>query len=178
MVGIISNTYAAPNRWELVDFKFSDGGSAYGSFYYDSDTNNLFNIEIHTTSGSILTGRHYVSTAGSWGSMPYHGILAFSDITGPDFTNAGWFRIQANIDFNASPGTIVDQWIAVGAESFCANYSCSSAANEITNPGQSRDAISGYLLATTPVPEPSSLILSAVGLAILISRNRLLRKQQ
>lgn len=161
---------AVPVSWELVDFRFNDGGTAYGSFIYDSDTNKFSDIDIFTTAGSMLIGRHFVSTAGDWGNMPQYGILVFSDSTDPDFTGRGWFRIDANIDFNASPGGIVNQWLAVGAESFCVNSSCSSAANEITNPGQSRDTISGFLVAAAPVPEPSSLVLGAVGLALLASR--------
>jgi len=170
LIGASVEANALPVSWELVDFQFNDGGAAYGSFTYDSDTNQLSDIDLYTTSGSMLSGRHFVSTAGAWGSMPDHGVLAFSDTTGPDFTGAGWFRIHAYIDFNASPGTIVNQWLAVGAESFCTNYSCSSAANEITNPGQSRDTISGYLVVASPVPEPSSFVLSAAGLAILATR--------
>lgn len=156
---------AIPVSWELVDFQFNDGGTAYGSFIYDSDTNQLSNIDIQTTGGSLLTGRRFVSTAGSWGSMPHNGILAFSDTPGPDFSGAGWFRIDADVDFNASPGTIVNQWLAVGAESFCMNYSCNSAANEITNPGQSRDTISGYLVAS--VPEPGTYIMMLIGLGLV-----------
>jgi hypothetical protein len=158
---------ATPVSWELVDFQFNDGGAAYGSFIYDSDTNQLSNIDIHTTAGSILNGRHFFSTAGVWGSTPEYGVLAFSDTSGPDFTGAGWFLIDANIDFNAFPGTIANQSLAVGAESFCINYSCWSAANEITNPGQSRNTISGYLVASVPVPEPETYAMMLTGLGLV-----------
>lgn len=168
--GVSVGANALPVNWELVDFQFNDGGTAYGSFTYDSDTNLFSGIDLYTTSGSMLSGRHFSSTAGDWGRMPNYGVLAFSDTTGPNFTGAGWFRIDAYIDFNASPGTTVNQWLAVGAESFCTNYFCSSAANEITNPGLSRDTISGHLVAVSPVPEPSSFVLSAAGLAILATR--------
>jgi hypothetical protein len=154
---------ATPITWELIDFSFSDGGSAHGSFTYDSQLNKFSRIDIYTTAGSDLSGRHYISTAGSWGSLPQYGVLAFSDSSGPSFTGAGWFRIDARIDFEAAPGTIVNQWLAVGAESFCTNYSCSSAANEITNPGKSRDTLSGYLRAVS-VDEPSSLVLLTLSL--------------
>ncbi len=155
---------ASPVSWELVDFQFNDGGTAYGSFTYDSDTYQISNIDIYTTGGSMLSGRHFVSTAGEWGNNTSFGILAFSDTTGPDFTGAGWFRIDANINFNASPGTIVNQWLDVGAESFCVNYVCSSAANEITNPGQSRDTISGYLVASVPEPETYAMMLTGLAM--------------
>lgn len=158
---------STPITWELVDFSFSDGGSAYGSFTYDSELDIFADIDIYTTAGSDLGGRHYTATAGVWGSMPHYGVLAFSDSSGPDFTGAGWFRIDAYIDFEATLGSIVDQWLAVGAESFCINYSCNSAANEITNPGESRDTLSGYLRAAS-VDEPSSIALLAFSLSYFV----------
>lgn len=166
---------ASPITWQLEDFQFNDGGTAHGSFTYDSVIDQFSDIDIFTTAGSTLDGRHYFSTAGEWGSIPSRGVLAFSDFTGINFTGAGWFRIDANIDFEASPGTIVNQWLAVGAESFCVNFSCSSAANEITNPGHSRETISGYLVAASTVPEPSVPLLFASGLIALSITRKLLK---
>lgn len=165
---------ATPVNWKLVDFQFNDGGSAYGSFTFDSDVQQFSDIDIYTTSGSLLNGRHFISTAGDWGKSPQFGILAFSDTAGPDFTGAGWFRIDANINFNATQGYVANQWLDVGAESFCVNFSCWSAANEISHPGFSRDTISGYLIAA-PVPEPSSSTLMMMGFAMLAARLRLKR---
>jgi hypothetical protein len=167
LFGAAIEAFAKPVSWELVDFQFNDGGAAYGSFTFNSDTNQFSDIDLYTTSGSMLGGRHYVSTAGAWGGMPSNGILAFSDTTGPNFIGAGWFRIDAYIDFNALPGTIANQWLAVGAESFCINSLCSSAANENTNPGQSRKTISGHLVATAPIPEPETYALMLAGLGLL-----------
>lgn len=177
LVALCVDAHALPVKWNLEDFRFSDGGTAYGSFTYDSETDQFTSIDIHTTDGPMMGGRHYVATAGAWGRLPAYGVLAFSDTAGPDFTGAGWFRIDARIDFNAPVGTIVDQWLAVGAESFCMNSFCSSAANELTHPGQSRDTISGHLIAA-PVPEPSSILLSALGLALLVTRVSSTRREQ
>lgn len=169
---------AAPVTWQLVEFRFDDGGKAHGSFTYDSDTDQFGDIDIYTTSGSILGGRHYLSTAGVWSASPQTGVLAFSDSAGPDFTNAGWFRIDAYVDFNASPGTIVNQWLDVGAESFCVNSSCWTAASELTHPGSSRDTVAGYLIALAPVPEPSVAVLGAAGLALLVTRVASIRREK
>lgn len=165
-----SSASAAPVRWELVDFQFSDAATAYGSFTYDSDTEIFHDIDIRTTDGPTQAGRHYVSTAGTWGMQASKGTLAFSDSTGPDFTNAGWFRMEIYVHFNASPGTIATQWFPVGAESFCMNESCWTAASEDIAPGKSRRLTAGYLVAAAPVPEPAPFVLGTAGLLVIAAR--------
>ncbi len=165
-----SSVSAAPVRWELVDFRFSDAATAYGSFTYDSDTDTFHDIDIFTSDGPTQAGRHYVSTAGTWGLHASKGTLAFSDSTGPDFTGAGWFRMEIYVHFNALPGTIAEQWFPVGAESFCMNESCWSAASEDIAPGKSRRLTAGYLVAAAPVPEPAPFVLGAAGLLVIAAR--------
>lgn len=169
-LGLSMGAQAAPVEWTLVDFLFNDGATASGSFVYDSDTDRFGRIDIRTTDGPTMAGRHYVAPAGVWGSSPAEwGVLAFSDTAGPDFQGAGWLRIDANIDFQAAPGTIVGQSFNTGAESFCTNSWCNSAANELTNPGLSRDTVRGYLRAAAPVPEPSSWLLGVLGVLGLMA---------
>ncbi len=159
---------AALVKWELANFQFDDGGTAYGSFLYNTNTYQLSDIDIYTTSGSKLSGRHFIATAGVWGSTPDSGVLAFTDTASSNYIGAGYFRINANINFNPQPGDIVTQWLAVGKESFCVNSDCSSAANEITNPGESRDTISGHLVALSSVPLPATVWLFGSGLIGLV----------
>jgi len=165
-----SSASAAPVRWELVDFQFSDAATAYGSFTYDSDTETFHDIDIRTTDGPTQAGRHYVSTAGTWGMHAPQGTLAFSDSTGPDFTDAGWFRMDIYVHFNASPGTIATQWFPASAESFCMNESCWTAASEDIAPGKSRRLTAGYLIAAAPVPEPAPFVLGTAGLLVIAAR--------
>lgn len=168
-VGFASLSFATPVKWELVDFAFSDGGSASGSFVFDSTTNTYSNIDITTTLGSSYSGTHYAATAGVWGNAYPGWINAFSAVSTSNYTNAPWFRIDANIDFNAAIGTIVNQWLAVGAEGYCTNALCNSAY-------EYRETVSGYLLAVPPsqVPLPStiSLILAATLAGLIASRQR------
>ncbi len=174
-----SLTQAALVTWELNDFLFDDGGSAYGSFVYDTENRSVHNIDVYTTPGSRLNGRHYIATAGSWGSNADIGIMAFTNTNSTsNYQGAGWFRMDFHSISNVtSAGVLLDQWLAVGAESYCVNMACSSAANEITDPQNSRETISGYIYSTqsapSPVPLPASVwfFLSALGGMGWISRN-------
>lgn len=172
-------SHAAVVTWELVNFTFDDGGTASGTFNFDTEKNTLSDIDIYTSTGSRVEGRHYIALAGEWGMNPDWGTLAFTDTTSTsNYQGAGWFRIDISYfadvtEFQAilEAGVRLDQWLEVGAESYCTNINCSSAANEITDPSNSRETLSGYLLSTdvqaAPVPLPASvwLLLSAfVGL--------------
>ena len=46
---------AIPVTWTLENVVFEDGGTAYGSYTYDADTNIFTNLSITTTAGSIIT---------------------------------------------------------------------------------------------------------------------------
>jgi hypothetical protein len=162
------SAHAIVVEWELVDFQFDDGGTASGTFIFDTESDEFLAIDINTTLGTNVAGRHYAYTAGAWGSLADRGILAFSDVSGPtNYVGAGWFRIDADIAYEAQQGDIVNQWLAVGAESFCTNVGCSSAANEITNPGETRETVSGYLVSKSVVPVPAAVWLFGSALAFL-----------
>lgn len=165
-------TQAAVVKWSLTDFKFNDSGTAYGTFVFDTKTNQLSDIDIYTTAGNTLNGRHYVAPAGDWGLFPQYGILAFTDSIASDLTGAGWFRMDFDIDFDATIGTSVYPWLAVGAESFCVNSNCNSAANEITNPGKSRDTVSGHLVAISNVPLPPAMWLFGTSPLVFFTGHR------
>ena len=165
-----NTSHAALVTWELVNFSFDDGGAAYGSFVYDTDLNVLSNIDVYTTEGSRLSGRHYIATAGVWGSNSDFGILALTDTSSTtNYLEAGWLRMDFHsISSVTDVGVSLEQWLAVGAESYCVDSVCSSAANEITDPENSRETISGYILSTqsvpSPVPLPASVWLFLSGL--------------
>lgn len=50
---------AAPIRWVLQDVLFDDGGTAFGSFVYDADSNTFSAIDVTTTDGAVLPGSFY-----------------------------------------------------------------------------------------------------------------------
>lgn len=147
---------AAVIKWTLVDFTFSDGGTAEGYFIYDTVSDIYSDINILTTTGDNYVGTNYGALAGDWGNALPGRINVFTTEELQDYTNASWFRIDADIDFNAQTGDIVNQWFAVGAESYCVNISCSTAANP-----HYRDTMSGYLVAeAVPLPASAWLFIS------------------
>ena len=165
-----NTTYASLVTWELENFSFDDGGTAYGSFVFDTELNTVSDIDVYTTEGSRLGGRHYIATAGAWGDNSDIGIIALTDTSSTtNYQGAGWLRMDfRSITNTTDVGVSLNQWIAVGAESYCTNSVCSSAANEITDPENSRETISGSILSTqsipSPVPIPASVWLLGSGL--------------
>ncbi|ANJ66252.1 hypothetical protein A9404_01655 [Halothiobacillus diazotrophicus] len=145
---------AAVVTWNLVNVTFDDGGSAYGSFVYDTATKTVHQIDVYTTEGAHLPGRHYVALAGVWGRSANSGILAFTDRMDPvDYTGASWLRMDFfDIVRTTQTGVSLKMQKEVGAESFCTNKNCSSAANELSNPGKSRKIISGHIESVQSLP--------------------------
>ena len=82
---------------------------------------------------------------------------------------------SANINVNAATGATVKLSLDTSSESFCTNAACSSAANELTNPGQVRRFTSGALVVASAVPEASMAQMSLLGLsglAMVLARRR------
>lgn len=148
---------------QLNDFVFDDGGKAHGSFAYDTLLKELKDIDISTSSGSDMNGRSYIAVAGAWGSHLEHGNLVFTDTSSVNnYKNAGWLRISVK----KFPQEIIlnyklELWPGMSAESYCVNSDCSSAANDITDPKNSRDVTSGYVICTDKEVSVKSYIIYA-----------------
>jgi len=52
-------TQATPIKWTLQNVTFNDGGSAFGSFFFDATTNAYSGISVTTTPGSSFGGTTY-----------------------------------------------------------------------------------------------------------------------
>lgn len=154
-------------RWELENFNFDDGGSATGTFVYDTELGTVSDINIYTLSGSRVEGRHYIATAGSWGRHSEVGLLVFTDTSSTeDYQGAGWFRFDIReIRDYYEIGRRLRAWN--GAESYCVNSECSSAASIITDPDNYRRGGGGIIaiehLPAVPLPAAGWLFLSAIG---------------
>ncbi len=55
-----SGAMAAPVTYTLSNFNFDDGGTAEGSFTYDSSSNIMSAVNIYTTAGTAFAGATYV----------------------------------------------------------------------------------------------------------------------
>ena len=51
-------------EWTLNDVVFTDGGTASGSFLYDTDTSTYSNVSIVTTAGSIRSATQAIEARG------------------------------------------------------------------------------------------------------------------
>jgi hypothetical protein len=149
---------AAPVQWVLQDVLFNDGGTAFGSFVYDADTNTFSSIAITTTDGSALSGNFYEfinfdpgladadSVLLAAAADPVFGTPAFNMNLATPMTNAG-----GTIDLATAPPPLA-------FESTCLTNPCTMFFSI------DREIISGSISA---VPLPGALWLFATALGFL-----------
>lgn len=156
---------AAPVEWVLQDVLFDDGGTAFGSFVYDADTNTFSSIAITTTDGAALSGSFYEFVNFEAGGLdadsvllaaeanPVFGTPAFNMNLALPMTNAG-----GTIDIAMAPPPLA-------FESTCLTSVCDSFFSI------DRQVIAGTITAV-PVPGAVWLFASALGFAGLARRKR------
>lgn len=147
---------AAPIQWVLQDVLFSDGGTAFGSFVYDADTNTFSSIAITTTDGSALSGSFYEfinfdpgladadSVLLAAAADPMFGTPAFNMNLATPMTNAG-----GTIDLAVAPPPLA-------FESTCLTNPCT------TFFSIDREIVSGSISAV-PLPGAVWLLMTALG---------------
>jgi hypothetical protein len=144
-------------KWTLSGVSFDDGGMASGFFDYNALNNAYSAINITTTAGSAFGGATYTSVNVIFQSTKF-GV--FLGPTG-DLTNTPLLFLMFDSALN-DLGTPVSL-IGIG-EGTCDNSKCS--ANTFLR------AIGGDLSGTpisTPVPEPSAVLLLGLGLVALMA---------
>ena len=95
--------------------KFQDGGTASGTFTFNTITDALSNVSITTTNGSLLTGTTYTGAPITWFSIP----LCTGSVICFDFqannrgaisaVNDGLQLAIANLSTTASPSVPIIQ---------------------------------------------------------------------
>jgi hypothetical protein len=156
VIGIFlsSAALAIPVEWTLQNVIFTDGGTAFGSFVYDADTNIYSEVDITTTSGAVLSGTVYKFT------NPYisgnASITQFLNAEG-DLTGARFFGLIPLYDLtNELLSTSINN-LDTG-EYACSSSSCGGGSGL-------RGVNSGYITATSVVPVPAAVWLFGSALA-------------
>lgn len=141
-LSIGTGAMAAPVTYALSDFNFADGGSAHGSFTYDSSSNIMSAVNIYTTSGTAFTGDAYGTGVANWL------YLEFYTDNFPGTTNETAFVLSLNQ--GAISGT------AQGTEFLCTGEWCSGSSIGL------RSIVGSGTLTAVPLPAAVWLFGSAL----------------
>jgi hypothetical protein len=160
---------ADPIQWTLAGVTFDDGGSAFGSFLYDVDTNTFSVVNIQTTAGTALAGVAYPDFAD--GDASILSLISDPSVLGDptaDFTGVWQLLLGLTSPMTNAGGVIPLGSIGQGSELLCADAGCIQLAGlRFVEAG----AIEGESVMTQ-IPEPSTLALVGIGLATLWLRRR------
>ena len=149
--------------WDLMNVTLSGGGTASGSFVYDSTTNTLSDVNITTSAGTSFAGATYLAANPGFGFGSYLGPTFFemTFVPNPSLSAVGTpilVLISTPGGFPNSPAGTEIVLAAGSGEYTCGNSACSAR-------GSTLRFLSGDVVAA---PEPSSLLLLGLGLAGLM----------
>jgi len=154
----------APNPvvWYLSGVRFSDGGTASGSFVFDANNYQYSAINITTTAGSAAAGAHYAAWDPGNATIEW-GVLAVPTAGLADYTGVPLLEIVTNTLFTNAGGTIP---LTLGGASM--ETTCNTACDALF-PTPVRTVISGSLTTTPPtgVPALSKWALALLGILLL-----------
>jgi hypothetical protein len=157
--------YAGPLTWTLSGLTFNDGGTAFGTFSYNADTNTFSSIDITTTAGSLMPGGQYFAlSSAALASGPEDVALISTN------NRSQLFNFELSSAMTDSGGTIpllldpLSQ--ATSGEDTCFVANCTAVIAPF------RFSVNGSLSAPTQAgaPEPATAALVLGGLGCLLSR--------
>jgi hypothetical protein len=148
-------------EWTLNDVVFTDGGTASGSFLYDTDTSTYSNVSIVTTAGSIRSGETYENPAWAWGNIG----LAVTPVALPDYTGAPGLLLIFTGGPLTDPSATYNLLSGYQAESVCAAAACDAGLS--ASGARSIPVGLGGTLTGTVIPIPAALWLFGSGLGLL-----------
>lgn len=167
-----SHARATPLTWSLEDVRFSDGGTATGSFAFDADNATYGTINVTTTTGTDFAGADYTTLApGSTNVSSAEGLFLVIG-TRADLTGTPLLSLLLL-------GPMTDQGGAVPLAGDDAEYTCTDATCQFAAPLRTVVAgeVTSFSVGQPPgqvVPEPTSLaMLTTILLGLgLVRRHR------
>jgi hypothetical protein len=164
------NANAAPILWTLDDVTFRDGGTASGSFIFDADTSIYSSIDVETTAGStVLSGRSYQIEHPFYVGSPMFLVMIESL---PVAFGTRSLQLPFAEDLTNAGGTVTLGRLFNFGEGSCGGPPC----QDVTEALPLRYIADGQVIGTpvplSAVPEPSTLLLVAAGLAATRARRR------
>ena len=170
-LGFVVPAHAAVITYTLEDVIFDDGGTASGSFDFDTSTNTFSNISIISTAGSLFDGTTHFA---DWPSTVSDPLVRFvnSDATGstglPRLTDA----IGISFNVQQSPGVFTSIIPDLGLSDMIVLDYVSESRCVVSNCGIAhgiRASFSGRLvtddLPVSQVPVPATFLLFLTGLS-------------
>ncbi|MEO1574163.1 MAG: hypothetical protein AAFU65_04300 [Pseudomonadota bacterium] len=164
-MGLAPMAHAVAVTWVLQDVVFDDGGTAFGSFVYDADTNTFSAINVTTTDGSALAGSVYQFANFEAGVLDADSVLLVAAANPGSGTPA--FNMNLDEAMTNAGGTISLAMAPppLAFESTCLTSVCDSFFSI------DRVIVSGSITAV-PVPAAVWLMGSALGLLGGLGRRR------
>ena len=152
--------------WTLTGVTFAGGGTASGSFDYNSATNTFSAIDIVTTSGTGFGGATYTTLSGAFAGFSTSTGL-FLGPAGGNFTGTPLLVLFFDDPLFNAGGTVTDNLStgdSAGIEGTCDDATCTSQTAD-------RSITAGEATSTVAVvtPEPSALSLLGVAFAGLLA---------
>ena len=154
---------AAPVFWTVYGTMFSDGGIVFGSFVFDDDLDQFSDIAITTTDTATATGTTYSFFHPGYPMNSGNPTLYLVDSNAANLTGARFFLLIPGAPLTNAGGTFgnvsVEEWTCVNAE--CKSF-------QVVRNTYS-GAVKGFV---SSIPEPNSVLLAGLGLAVLLARIR------
>lgn len=165
---VAGSANAAVLTWTLQDVVFTDGGSASGTFDFDTSTNTYSNISITTTGGTANAGSTYgvpdPANGGGNATVLIAVASAMVDYTDTPFLAFVWTSALTDL----GGAVAIDPLAYYTFESLCSDVSCASVGGPSIP--EYRRLVSGSAISTiisppSEVPLPAALPLFLAGLA-------------
>lgn len=167
LFAIAGAAYAGPVTWSLSNALFNDGGTAVGSFVFDASTNTVLSYSIATSGGDTNAFPAFLFQNGSPNNT---GATVYTSLNiidfGSTFTNGNLNGLQLRL---ASVLSLTD---AGGVVNFDLN---NFYLGECFNCSPNRAFVSGQMIGEAAVPEPSTVALTLLPLALGVLTVRRLR---